>query len=220
MGRSSTTKRGLFLTVEGVDGAGKSTHLEWVVTWLNEQGIDVVSTREPGGTAIGEAIRALVLNTPMHLETETLLMFAARAEHVQTVIEPALAQGQWVVCDRFTDATHAYQGAGRQLGPARVQSLAQWVHPHLKPDRTWLFDVPLAVARERLDRTRTPDRFEKEAQAFFERTQQAYHDLVRQEPERFLTVDGTQSIPAIRAFLEQDLMRMLTRHQSDQEVTR
>lgn len=203
-------KRGLFLSFEGVDGAGKSTHVDWVVQWLIEHGVTVVSTREPGGTPVGEAIRDLVLNTPMHLETETLLMFAARAEHVRTVIEPALNSGMWVVCDRFTDATQAYQGAGRELGQDRVESLAQWVHPNLKPDRTWLFDVPLAVARERLDRTRTQDRFEKEEVAFFERTQQAYHGLVAQNPKRFLTVDGTQTIEAIRALLAVDLKQMLS----------
>jgi dTMP kinase len=203
-----STLRGHFLTFEGVDGAGKSTHVDWVVQWLTSHGKTVVSTREPGGTPVGEAIRALVLNTPMHLETETLLMFAARAEHVRTVIEPALEAGKWVVCDRFTDATQAYQGAGRQLGQERVTTLANWVHPNLKPNRTWLFDVPLDVAKERLKRTRIQDRFEQEELAFFERTQNAYRDLVKQNPERFKTINGTQTIESIRAVLNIDLLQL------------
>jgi dTMP kinase len=202
-------EQGLFLTFEGVDGAGKSTHVDWVVQWLEAKGKKVVSTREPGGTPIGESIRALVLNTPMHLETETLLMFAARAEHVRTLIEPALAAGQWVVCDRFTDATQAYQGAGRQLGQSRVETLAKWVHPSLTPNRTWLFDVPLDVAKERLNRTRTQDRFEQEALDFFQRTQQAYWGLAKQNPNRFKTIDGTQTIEHIREILAIDLAQLL-----------
>lgn len=204
-----STARGHFLTFEGVDGAGKSTHVDWVVQWLTSHGKTVVSTREPGGTPVGEAIRALVLNTPMHLETETLLMFAARAEHVKAVIEPALAAGKWVVCDRFTDATQAYQGAGRQLGQERVTALANWVHPNLKPNRTWLFDVPLDVAKERLMRTRIQDRFEQEELAFFERTQNAYRDLVKQNPKRFKTIDGTQTIDSIREVLSIDLLQLI-----------
>lgn len=206
-----STARGHFLTFEGVDGAGKSTHVDWVVQWLASHGKTVVSTREPGGTPVGEAIRALVLNTPMHLETETLLMFAARAEHVRTIIEPALAAGKWVVCDRFTDATQAYQGAGRQLGQERVTTLANWVHPNLKPNRTWLFDVPLDVAKERLKRTRIQDRFEQEELAFFERTQNAYRDLVKQSPTRFKIIDGTQTIESIRAVLSIDLLQLIQR---------
>jgi dTMP kinase len=204
-----STVRGRFLTFEGVDGAGKSTHVDWVVQWLESHGKTVVCTREPGGTAVGEAIRALVLNTPMHLETETLLMFAARAEHVRTLIEPALAAGKWVVSDRFTDATQAYQGAGRQLGQDRVTALANWVHPNLQPNRTWLFDVPLAVAKERLNRTRIQDRFEQEELAFFVRTQNAYRDLVKQYPDRFKTIDGTQTIESIRDVLNTDLFGLI-----------
>jgi len=203
------TERGQFLTFEGVDGAGKSTHVNWVVQWLESHGKVVVSSREPGGTPVGEAIRALVLNTPMHLETETLLMFAARAEHVRTVIEPALAAGKWVVCDRFTDATQAYQGAGRQLGQDRVTALANWVHPNLKPNRTWLFNVPLDVAKERLNRTRTQDRFEQEELAFFQRTQSAYLGLVQQNLDRFKTIDGTQTIESIRDILNIDLLQLI-----------
>lgn len=193
-----TQQRGLFLTLEGVDGAGKSTHVQWLVDQLTERGLQVVSTREPGGTALGEKLRALLLHESMSLECETLLMFAARAEHLQAVIEPALRAGQWVVCDRFTDATFAYQGGGRELGIERIAALEQWVHPTLQPDSTWLFDVPLAVARERLDRTREQDRFEQEAAAFFERTRAVYLARAQQEPLRIRRVDATQTIEQIR----------------------
>ena len=202
------TARGLFLTLEGVDGAGKSTHIDWLVQELRARGIDVLSTREPGGTAVGEKLRELLLHEPMHLECETLLMFAARAEHLHTVIEPALAQGTWVLCDRFTDATFAYQGGGRELGTARVAALEAWLHPDLQPDRTWLFDVPLAVARERLNRTREQDRFEREADAFFERTRAVYLERARMDPARFALIDSTQSIEAIRHGLGADLDKL------------
>ena len=199
------TARGLFLTLEGVDGAGKSTHIDWLVRELQARGIDVLSTREPGGTPVGEKLRELLLHEPMHLECETLLMFAARAEHVHTVIAPALARGSWVLCDRFTDATFAYQGGGRALGTSRVAALEAWLHPDLQPDRTWLFDVPLAVARERLNRTREQDRFEREADAFFERTRAVYLERASQDPARFAIVDSTQSVEAIRLDLGADL---------------
>lgn len=202
---SAGRRRGRFFTLEGVDGAGKSTHTEWLLEQLRILGRDVLITREPGGTALGEALRTLLLNEPMQLDTETLLMFAARCEHVRTVIEPALAAGRWVVCDRFTDATYAYQGAGRELGAERVAALEAWVHAGLQPDRTWLFDVPLAVARERLGRTREPDRFERETDAFFERTRAGYLARESAAPHRIYRVDGTQSIEAIRALLLADL---------------
>ena len=176
----TTDQRGLFLTLEGVDGAGKSTHVQWLVDQLTARGVQVVCTREPGGTELAEKLRKLLLHDDMTLECETLLMFAARAEHIHEVIEPALCAGQWVVCDRFTDATFAYQGGGRELGVDRIALLEQWVHPKLQPDCTWLFDVPLAVARERLNRTRDQDRFEKEADAFFERIEQIREHLGRQ----------------------------------------
>ena len=204
-----TTTRGKFLTLEGVDGAGKSTHVQWLVDALKQNGKEVLSTREPGGTVIGEKLRELLLHEPMHLECETLLMFAARAEHLRTVIEPALAQGIWVVCDRFTDATFAYQGGGRELGYERIAVLEQWLHPDLQPDRTWLFDVPLAVARERLNRTREQDRFEKMADAFFQRTRDIYLSRAQQFPERILCVDATQTIEQIRNSLGLDVAQLL-----------
>ncbi len=198
-------KRGLFLTLEGLDGAGKSTHVAWLAEQLTQRGLTVVSTREPGGTALGEALRDMLLTQPMHLKTETLLMFAARCEHLETVIRPALARGEWVLCDRFTDATFAYQGGGRQLGGSAVNALETWVHPDLQPDQTWLFDVPLEVARERLSGTRTLDRFEQEGEAFFERTRQAYHERVNAQPHRFHVIDATQTIESIRQTLTTQL---------------
>ena len=206
-------RAGLFLTFEGVDGAGKSTHVDRVCGFLREAGIDVCQTREPGGTALGEKLRDLLLHDPMHLDTETLLMFAARCEHVKTIIEPALAQGQWVVCDRFTDATFAYQGGGRELGVDRVDVLANWVHPGFMPDRTWLFDVPLAVARQRLSDSRTLDRFEQEQEAFFERTRAVYLRRVADEPQRFMVIDGTQTIEQIAQRLKDDLQALVDRWQ-------
>ncbi len=203
-------QRGLFLTLEGVDGAGKSTHVQWLVEQLTERGVQVVCTREPGGTELGEKLRALLLHETMSLECETLLMFAARAEHLQAVIEPALRVGQWVVCDRFTDATFAYQGGGRELGVERIAALERWVHPALQPDCTWLFDVPLAVARERLDRTREQDRFEQEAAAFFERTRAVYLARAQQEPLRIQRVDATQSIEQIRKQIALQLDQLVT----------
>jgi dTMP kinase len=205
--------RGLFLTFEGVDGAGKSTHVDWAVEQLKARGLKVISTREPGGTAIGEKLRELLLHEPMGLECETLLMFAARAQHLREVIEPALEAGAWVVCDRFTDATFAYQGGGRELGTARIAALEQWVHPHLQPDCTWLFDVPLEIARERLDRTREKDRFEQEANAFFLRTRAVYLARAAQQPARFTVVDATASIENIRLLLTQKLNAMVARSQ-------
>lgn len=195
------TLRGCFVTLEGLDGAGKSTHVRGLVEYLRGRGLDVVCTREPGGTDMGEALRQLVLTHPMQLETETLLMFAGRSEHLRTVIEPALAAGKWVVCDRFTDATYAYQGGGRGLGVDRIGVLEQWVHPQLQPDRTWLFDVPLDIARERLSRSRDLDRFEQEGNEFFERTRAAYHERVRRHPERFRVIDSSRDIEVVRAEL-------------------
>lgn len=207
-----SNKRGLFLTFEGVDGAGKSTHVQWTVEQLRAHGLTVVSTREPGGTGIGEKLRELILHQPMGLECETLLMFAARAQHLKEVIRPALEAGSWVVCDRFTDATFAYQGGGRELGVERIAALEQWVHPDCQPDCTWLFDVPLDVARERLDRTREKDRFEQEASAFFLRTREVYLSRAAQHSERFLVVNATAPIDAIRILLTEQIAMLVARN--------
>lgn len=191
-------KPGKFITFEGIDGAGKSTHLAFVASLLQTRGHTVITTREPGGTPLGEQLRDLLLHEKMHLETEALLMFAARREHIAQVIAPALARGDWVVSDRFTDATFAYQGGGRQMDIAKLELLEQWVHPHLQPDLTLLFDLPLALARARLDQTRTLDRFEQEKAAFFAATQQAYLRRAAEFPERFRIIDASQPINDIK----------------------
>src|SRR5574340_97556 len=177
--------RGKFITLEGIDGAGKSTHLAWLIDTLRGRGLTVVATREPGGTPLGEKLRELVLHQPMELETEALIMFAARREHLARVIRPALARGEWVVSDRFTDATYAYQGGGRGLSAAKIRALEDWVHPDLQPDATVLLDLPAEVACRRVANTgQAPDRFEREAEEFFGRVRQAYLDRAAQTPGR------------------------------------
>lgn len=190
-------KPGKFITFEGIDGAGKSTHISFVASLLHDRGHTVITTREPGGTPLGEQLRKLLLHEKMHLETEALLMFAARREHLAQVIEPALARGDWVISDRFTDATFAYQGGGRQLAREKLEALEKWVHPHLQPDLTLLFDVPLEVARARLDRARDPDRFEQEKAAFFAATQAEYRRRAEQFSGRFRIIDSSKTIDEV-----------------------
>ncbi|SDY69706.1 dTMP kinase [Collimonas sp. OK242] len=192
---------GKFITFEGIDGAGKSTHIGFVADLLCKHGLRVVTTREPGGTELGETLREVLLHQKMHLETEAMLMFAARREHLAQVIEPALARGDWVISDRFTDATFAYQGGGRQLPLAKLEALEQWVHPHLQPDLTLLFDVPLEVARTRLDASRTLDKFEQEKADFFAATRAEYLRRAAQFPHRFHIIDATQTIAEVRQAL-------------------
>ena len=195
--------KGKFITFEGIDGAGKSSHVEWLASFLRDKGKVVHVTREPGGTELGEKLRELLLHKSMHLETETLLMFAARREHLAKVIEPALSNGEWVVCDRFSDATYAYQGGGRGLDRAKLQQLEHWVHGHLQPDLTLLFDLPLDVARERIVlASRVLDRFEQERADFHERVRQAYLERAHSSPARIRVVDAQQSIETIRNLLE------------------
>ncbi len=206
---NSSTDTGKFISFEGIDGAGKSTHIAFVAELLAARGKTVVSTREPGGTAVGERLRELLLHEKMHLETEALLMFASRREHLAQVIEPALARGDWVISDRFTDASFAYQGGGRGLDRAKMEALEQWVHPHLQPDLTLLFDVPLDVARARLDATRTLDKFEQEQADFFSQCRNEYLRRAAQFPDRIVVVDSTQSIAAIRARIGVILEKLL-----------
>ncbi len=195
--------RGKFITFEGIDGAGKSSHVEWLAGFLRQKGLVTHVTREPGGTELGEKLRELLLHSSMHLETETLLMFAARREHLAELIEPALARGEWVVCDRFSDATYAYQGGGRGLDRAKLQQLEHWVHGHLQPDLTLLFDLPLDVARERIVlASRVLDRFEQERADFHERVRQAYLERAHSSPARIRVIDAQQSIEQIRKLLE------------------
>ncbi|MFV0370162.1 MAG: dTMP kinase [Azonexus sp.] len=196
--------RGKFITFEGIDGAGKSSHVNWLAETLRQRGLTVQVTREPGGTPLGEKLRELLLNEPMHLETETLLMFAARREHIARMIEPALARGEWVVCDRFSDATWAYQGGGRGLDKAKFLTLEHWVLEHLQPDLTLLFDLPLEIARERIVlANRSLDRFEQERADFHERVRQAYLDRAQHFPQRVRVINADQALPSIQKTLEE-----------------
>ena len=188
--------RGKFITLEGVDGAGKSTHLDFIAEWLCARGHEVVVTREPGGTPLGETLRDLLLNLDMDADTELLLMFAARQAHLSQLILPSLARGAWVLSDRFTDASYAYQCGGRGLVDARVASLEAWVQQGFQPDLTLVFDVSAEIAAARRGAARTADRFEREADAFFERVRAAYLMRAAAEPGRIRVVDAS---PAIRA---------------------
>lgn len=195
---------GKFITLEGVDGAGKSTHLDWLVAHLRSQGRTVIQTREPGGTPLGEKLRELLLHEPMHLETEALLMFAARREHLERVIMPALARGDWVVCDRFTDATFAYQGGGRGLSAEKLGQLETWVQGTLQPDLTLLFDLPIDIAAQRMaGAARQLDRFEQEKADFHERVRAAYLRRARENPGRIRIIDGGQVIDIVKKQLEE-----------------
>ena len=201
--------QGKFITFEGIDGAGKSTHIGFVTEYLSSRGKVVVASREPGGTPLGEKLRDLLLHEKMHLETEALLMFASRREHIAQVIAPNLADGKWVLSDRFTDASFAYQSGGRGLARDRLEALEAWVHHDLQPDLTLLFDVPLEVARQRLDATRTLDKFEREQTDFFARCRAEYLRRAAQFPDRFAVIDSTRTIAEIQADLGKVLEKLL-----------
>lgn len=210
---SSPTRRGLFVTLEGIDGAGKSTHVTWLGAALSQRGFRVLVTREPGGTPLGEKLRDLVLHAPMSAETEALLMFAARHEHLITVIRPALANPDvCVLCDRFTDATYAYQGGGHGVAISKIAALEAWVHADIQPDLTLLFDVAVETSEQRLQRNveqgRILDKFEREALDFRERVRKSYLERARNDPERFRVIDSSRSLTAIRAELE-DIVGLL-----------
>lgn len=190
--------RGKFITLEGMDGAGKSSQIESIIAALRARGLEVVSTREPGGTQLGEKLRELLLHERMHAETETLLMFAARREHIAEVIEPALARGAWVVSDRFTDASFAYQCGGRGVPREKVEALEAWVQQGLQPDLTLLFDVPVEVSVARLATAREPDKFERESAEFFRRIRNGYLARAEAQPQRFRLVDGNQPLDDVR----------------------
>jgi len=195
--------RGRFITLEGIDGAGKSSHLDFLCEQVRAKGHEPVLTREPGGTPAGEKVRELVLNAAMNPRSEALLMFAARAEHVAAVIEPALASGRWVVCDRFSDATYAYQCGGRGLPREFVVGLERIVHPGLQPDATFLFDLDPAIAYERQrSQSRTPDKFEREQVRFFERVREAYLERAREHSRRFHVIDASGDLKQVRDRIE------------------
>jgi len=194
--------RGRFITLEGVDGAGKSTHIPFILSLLKSRGVEVVSTREPGGTPLGERLREILLQQPMHSQTETMLMFAARHEHIVQVIEPALARGAWILSDRFTDASFAYQCGGRGVPQEKISILEQWVQGALNPDLTLLFDVPVEVSTQRLAGARDPDKFERENADFFNRIREAYLARAQADPGRFRIIDANRSIEEIQASLE------------------
>lgn len=204
---------GKFLTLEGTEGAGKSTNLSFIKDWLTEQGIEVISTREPGGTEIGEAVRGILLNqdfTAMHEDTELLLMFAARAQHLREKILPALAQGKWVISDRFTDASYAYQGAARGMGFERIAEIEQWVQQGTHPDTTFVFDLPIEMGMARVAaRGGETDRFEQEKQDFFEKVRGAYLTRAAQAPERYQVLDASQSLEAVQAAIVARLQTLI-----------
>jgi dTMP kinase len=198
--------RGKFLTLEGVDGAGKSTHMQFVADFLATRAPHVIVTREPGGTDLAERLREAILGHAMPPLVETLLLFAARADHVGRVIRPALEAGSWVVCDRFSDATAAYQGAGKGVSGHLIASLAEAAHPGLLPERTLVFDCNYEVARARLSGSgKTLDRFEREDRAFFERVRAAYLERARAEPARLRVIDAAAPVSEIRKALERSL---------------
>ncbi|MGD8742298.1 MAG: dTMP kinase [Granulosicoccaceae bacterium] len=202
------TKRGCFITVEGSEGVGKTTNMEFTRDFLHAAGIEVIITREPGGTILGEEIRELLLghkHDGMADDTELLLMFAARAEHLARVIRPALARGAWVLCDRFTDATYAYQGGGRGIALERIAALEDWVQGELRPDLTLLLDVPVEIGLTRAGNRSEPDRFEKEQHDFFERVRSMYLQRAGENPERYRVIDASQPLEAVQAQLRQAL---------------
>jgi dTMP kinase len=202
------TTRGKFITFEGIDGAGKSSHLEFLAESIRARGMEPVRTREPGGTPLGEQLREMVLHLPMQPGTEVLLMFAGRSEHVATVIEPALSAGRWVVCDRFSDATYAYQCGGRGLSREVVLALERIAHPGLQPDATFLFDLDPATAYERQRaQSREPDRFEREKADFFVHVREAYLERAHANPHRIHVIDASGDLAQVRERLAQAFAR-------------
>lgn len=206
------SKQGLFITVEGVEGAGKSTQLGLILEHLRQAGIQVISTREPGGTPFAESVRELLLaNREEKVDqiTELLLMFAARSQHLTELIKPAIAEGKWVVCDRFTDATYAYQGGGRRLGFDLVAQLEQLVQGSFRPDRTFYLDLPVEQGMQRVIARGEKDRFEMEQIEFFERVRQAYLQLANTDPDRYILIDASQNLEAVQSDLVEELDKLV-----------
>jgi len=194
--------RGKFITLEGGEGAGKSSNIPFIEAYLRERGIKLLMTREPGGTPLSERIREILLDKQeqhMTSDTELLLMFAARAQHLEQVILPALANGEWVICDRFTDATYAYQGGGRGIARERIGILEQWVQGEFRPDKTLIFDLPVATGLARAGQRSSPDRFEQENLTFFERVREAYLQRAASAPQRYAIIDAAPDLPTVQA---------------------
>ncbi len=200
---------GRFITFEGTEGAGKSTQIPIIKDWLVDQGLKVVTTREPGGTDLSEKIRHLLLTEDMCAETELLLMFAARKEHIELVIKPALNRGDWVLCDRFTEATYAYQAAGRAIDPQYIAYLESWLQGELRPNYTFLFDIEVADGIARAKKRQALDRFEREQIEFFEKVRAGYAKLAIERPEQFVKVNASLSIDDITAQLKTALQKLL-----------
>lgn len=204
--------RGKFITVEGGEGAGKSTNIAFIKSYLEQHGIRVIETREPGGTAISERIRGILLDSKvqnMCADTELLLMFAARAQHINEVIGPNLQQGNWILCDRFTDATYAYQGGGRGIDMQRIEALEDWVQGDLRPDLTVIFDLPVEQGLERAGKRSEPDRFEQENIEFFTRVREAYLQRARLSPQRYAVIDASPEITQVQQQITQVLSKVL-----------
>ena len=204
--------KALFITLEGSEGVGKTSNMEYIKSMLDDANIDYIETREPGGTPLGEALRQTLLGEDfkgMSDDTELMLMFAARAEHVAKVIKPALENGQWVLCDRFTDSTYAYQGGGRQLDMSRIEGLEQWVLGNLRPDLTLLLDAPVEVGRERAGKRSAPDRFEQERDAFFNRVRDSYLDRANKEPQRIKVIDASVDLESVQKQVNNVLLQYL-----------
>ena len=215
-----TNRRGRFITMEGSDGAGKSTNFEYAQSLLEQAGLEIVQTREPGGTGLGEKLREALLRQQgvvIGAAAETLMIFAARAQHIEEVIEPNLAKGKWVLCDRFTDATYAYQGYARALGAERVAVLENWVQGPLRPDLTLLLDVPVALAAKRVGTRGTPDRFEHEDSQFKAAVRSGYLELARRDPDRIQLIDASQDLAAVQADLAQVIRKFLMQFDSETE---
>jgi dTMP kinase len=209
---SQSAKRGRFITLEGGEGAGKSTNLDYIQRRLEAEGVQLQVTREPGGTPLGEEVRGVLLNpahAAMSSDAELLLMFAARAQHLHQVILPAIGTGSWVLCDRFTDATYAYQGGGRGIDAGRIRLLEDWVQQGFQPDVTLLFDLPVSLGLQRAGKRGALDRFEQEQKAFFEQVRQAYLQRARAAPQRFRIIDASQELVAVQQQLDQVIEELI-----------
>ncbi len=209
---SQTQTKGQFITIEGTEGVGKSTNMAFIEQWLKNSGIELVITREPGGTELGEKLRAVLLDakeTSMCDDTELLLMFAARAQHLHEVILPALNAGKWVLCDRFTDATYAYQGGGRGIDMSRIAQLEQWVQGDIRPDMTMILDLPIDVGLERAGKRSAPDRFELEKHDFFNKVRNTYLARAAAQPDRYQVIDAAPAIDVVQQSIQTVLEKMV-----------